>query len=100
MTTTAATKKRIFDASAYLESDETMREYLAVALEDGDPKAIQLVLRDIAKAQGMSNLAKQSGLNRESLYKSLSSEGNPSFATIMKVTEALGLKITLAADKK
>lgn len=93
-----ATKTRRFDASAYLDSEQTMREYLAVALEDGDPKAIQLVLRDIAKAQGMSTLAKQSGLNRESLYKSLSAEGNPSFATIMKITEALGLKITLVGS--
>lgn len=74
-----------------------MREYLAVALEDGDPKAIQLVLRDISKAQGVTTLANQAGNDRESFYKSLSAEGNPSFATIMKITEALGLKFTLAA---
>lgn len=85
-----------FDASKYLKSEQDMQEYLAMALEEGDAKTIQLVLRDIAKAKGMSKLAERTKLNRESLYKSLSKEGNPSFATILKVTKALGLKITLA----
>ncbi len=85
-----------FDASKYLKDDEAIRDYLAIALEDGDTKTIQLVLRDIAKAQGMSELARKTNLNRESLYKSLSAEGNPSFASIMKIMEALGLKITLS----
>ena len=85
-----------FDASKYLNDKEAMQDYLSIALEDGDTKAIQLVLRDIAKAQGMSELARKTNLNRESLYKSLSAEGNPSFASIMKIMDALGLKITLA----
>ncbi|AKK03741.1 addiction module antidote protein [Corynebacterium epidermidicanis] len=84
-----------FDASKYLDSESAIEEYLAIALEEGDNKTIQLVLRDIAKARGMSELAKATGLNRESLYKSLSKEGNPSFATILKVVNALGLQITL-----
>ncbi|CAM4130571.1 addiction module antidote protein [Corynebacterium belfantii] len=87
---------RKFDASKYLTDDEAIRDYLAIALEDGDTKTIQLVLRDIAKAQGMSELARKTNLNRESLYKSLSAEGNPSFASIMKIMEALGLKVTLS----
>ena len=85
-----------FDASKYLNDKEAMQDYLSIALEDGDTKAIQLVLRDIAKAQGMSELARKTNLNRESLYKSLSAEGNTSFASIMKIMDALGLKITLA----
>ena len=73
-----------------------MNDYLAIALEDGDTKTVQVVLRDIARARGMSQLAKDTGLNRESLYKSLSKDGNPSFAAITKIMKALGLKITLA----
>ena len=86
----------ILKVQEYLNDKEAMQDYLSIALEDGDTKAIQLVLRDIAKAQGMSELARKTNLNRESLYKSLSAKGNPSFASIMKIMDALGLKITLA----
>lgn len=85
-----------FDASKYLETDEAINDYLTIALEDGDTKTVQVVLRDIAQAHGMTQLAKETQLNRESLYKSLSKEGNPSFATIAKIMKALGLKMTLA----
>ena len=88
-----------FDASKYLDSPEAIRDYLAIALEDGDTKTVQVVFRDIAKARGMSQLAKQTKLNRESLYKSLSKDGNPSFETITKIMNALELKLTLAAEK-
>lgn len=84
-----------FDASKYLDSEEAIADYLAIALEDGDTKTVQVVLRDIAKARGMTSLARETNLNRESLYKSLSEDGNPSFATISKVVKALGLKMTL-----
>lgn len=87
-----------FDASKYLDTDEAINEYLAIALEDGDTKTVQVVLRDIARAHGMTQLAKETQLNRESLYKSLSKEGNPSFATITKIVKALGLKMTLATQ--
>lgn len=87
---------RKFDASKYLDSEEALRDYLDIALEDGDTATIQLVLRDIAKARGMSELARKTNLNRESLYKTLSAQGNPSFASIMKIMNALGLKIKLA----
>ncbi|OKL50474.1 addiction module antidote protein [Boudabousia marimammalium] len=86
---------RRFDASAYLADSKDIEDYLALAIEEGDAKTIQLVLRDIAKAQGMTQLAKDTGLNRESLYKALSAQGNPSFASILKITQALGLKLTL-----
>lgn len=84
-----------FDASRYLDSPESAEEYLALALEEGDARTIQLVLRDIASAYGMSELAKKTGLNRESLYKALSAKGNPSFANILKITNALDLKLVL-----
>lgn len=87
-----------FDASKYLNTDEAINNYLAIALEDGDTKTVQVVLRDIARAHGMTQLAKETQLNRESLYKSLSKEGNPSFATITKIMKALGLKMTLATQ--
>lgn len=87
-----------FDASKYLDSQEAIEDYLAIALEDGDTKTVQLVLHDIARAHGMTQLAKETGLNRESLYKSLSREGNPSFETITKIVKALGLKLSLVAQ--
>lgn len=87
-----------FDASKYLDTDEAINDYLTIALEDGDTKTVQVVLRDIARAHGMTQLAKETQLNRESLYKSLSKEGNPSFATITKIVKALGLKMTLATQ--
>ncbi|WP_308517116.1 addiction module antidote protein [uncultured Varibaculum sp.] len=87
-----------FDASKHLDTDEAINDYLAIALEDGDTKTVQVVLRDIARAHGMTQLAKEIQLNRESLYKSLSKEGNPSFATITKIMKALGLKMTLATQ--
>lgn len=83
-----------FDVSKYLDTPEDIRDYLAIALEDGDELALQLALGDIARAKGMSKIAAETGLNRESLYKSLSAKGNPSFATISKVAAALGLKLT------
>ena len=87
-----------FDASKYLDTDEAINDYLAIALEDGDTKTVQVVLRDIARAHGMTQLTKETQLNRESLYKSLSKEGNPSFASITKIMKALGLKMTLSTQ--
>ena len=87
-----------FDASKYLDTDEAINDSPAIALEDGDTKTVQVVLRDIARAHGMTQLAKETQLNRESLYKSLSKEGNPSFASITKIMKALGLKMTLSTQ--
>jgi probable addiction module antidote protein len=87
---------KVFDAAEYLDSDDAMREYLAAAFEDGDPRLIAKALGTIARARGMSTLARDAGIGRESLYKALSEEGNPEFATIMKVVHALGLHLTVA----
>ena len=88
----AKTKTYPWDPVDYLNTREDMIAYLDAALEDGDPKLIAAVLGDIARAEGMSQIAKETGLRRESLYKALSAEGNPEFATILKVTQALGFR--------
>ncbi len=82
-----------WDGAERLESDEDMAAYLEAALEEGDASLVAAALGDIARAKGMSQIARDTGLGRESLYKALSAEGNPEFATIMKVVEALGLKL-------
>ena len=86
---------RNWDVVEHLKNEEDMAAYLEAAIEEaGDDAAfIAKVLGDIARARGMSQLAKDTGLGRESLYKALSGEGNPSFATILKVTRALGLRL-------
>lgn len=71
--------------------------YLDAALEAGDPQLVAAVLGDIARAQGMSKVAAASGLGRESLYKSLSINGNPEFATVLKIVDALGLRFRTSA---
>jgi probable addiction module antidote protein len=86
-------KTRVWDAAENLETEEDMAAYLEAALEDGDPALIGAALGDIARAKGMTQIARDTGLGRESLYKALSPEGNPEFATILKVINALGLKL-------
>jgi probable addiction module antidote protein len=76
-----------------LDSEEDMAAYLEAALEDGDPALIAAALGDIARAQGMSQIARKTGLGRESLYKALSPDGNPEFSTVLKVVRALGLRL-------
>jgi probable addiction module antidote protein len=87
-------KLRKWDSAEHLKTDEDMAAYLEACLQEaGDDAAfIAKALGNIAKAKGMTQLSKDTGLGRESLYKALSGEGNPSFATILKVTHALGLK--------
>ena len=87
-------KLRKWDSAEHLKTDEDMAAYLEASLQEaGDDAAfIAKALGNIAKAKGMTQLSKDTGLGRESLYKALSGEGNPSFATILKVTHALGLK--------
>ena len=89
------TKLRKWDAVDHLKTDEDMALYLDACLEEaGDDAAfIAKALGTIARAKGMTQLAKETGLGRESLYKALSGEGNPSFATILKVASALGIKL-------
>ncbi len=85
------------DISEYLEDDADMVAYLQAVLEENDPVLLRLALGDIAKAKGMSDIAKQVGVNRQSLYKSLSEDGNPAYDTIAKVITALGMKLTVSA---
>ena len=86
-------KTRRWDPAEHLESEEDIAAYLQAAFEEGDASLIAAALGDIARAKGMSQLARDTGLGRESLYKALSADGNPEFATILKVVEALGLKL-------
>jgi probable addiction module antidote protein len=82
-----------WDAVDYLKTDEDMANYLEAAIEDGDAALISAALGDIARAKGMSQVARKAGLGRESLYKALSPNGNPELATILKVVKALGLRL-------
>jgi probable addiction module antidote protein len=91
-----AIKLRKWDSAEHLKTDEDMAMYLQACMDEaGDDAAfIAAALGNIARAKGMSQLAKDTGLGRESLYKALSGEGNPSFGTILKVTHALGIRLS------
>jgi probable addiction module antidote protein len=88
-----------WDIVNYLETEDDMARYLDVALEENDPAFISTVLGDIARAKGMTLMAEQTGLARSSLYKALSPNGNPEFSTILKVINALGLKLRATTTK-
>ena len=92
------TQTRPWDAADYLETDEDIVAYLEAAFDDGDPGLIAAALGDVARARGMTNVAAKSGLGRESLYKALSPNGNPEFATVLKVMQALGLRLHASAE--
>ncbi len=92
------TKTKPWDAAEHLETEEDMAAYLEAALDDGDPALVAAALGDIARAKGMSEIARETGLGRESLYKALSPEGNPEFATVLKVVRALGLRLHATAE--
>lgn len=89
----AKTKTTPYDTVEYLETEEDMAAYLQAALDDGDPAIVIHALGNIARARGMSQIARQTGLRRESLYKALSPDGNPEFATVLKVVKALGIEL-------
>ncbi|QEA12074.1 addiction module antidote protein [Comamonas flocculans] len=88
-------KLRRWDSAEHLKTEEDIVLYLQACMEEaGDDAAfIAAALGDIARARGMTQLAKETGLGRESLYKALSGEGNPSFGTVLKVMHALGIKL-------
>ncbi len=92
-------KLRRWDSAEHLKTDEDMVMYLQACMDEAgdDPAFIAKALGTIARAKGMSQLAKDTGLGRESLYKALSGEGNPSFGTILKVMHALGIKLQAQA---
>ena len=85
-----------WDPAEHLKNEDDMVAYLEAALEEGDSTLVAAALGDIARAKGMSEVAREAGLGRESLYKALSPAGNPEFATILKVVAALGLRLHAA----
>ncbi|WP_396957038.1 addiction module antidote protein [Nitrosomonas sp.] len=92
-------KLRRWDSAEHLKTEEDITLYLDACLEEAgdDVTYIAKALGNIARARGMTQLARDTGLGRESLYKALSGEGNPEFSTIMKVVKALGLKLHIQA---
>ena len=89
----AKTATTLWDPAEHLKTEEDMAAYLEAALEEGDANLIAAALGDIARAKGMTQVARDAGLGRESLYKALSPAGNPAFDTILKVVAALGLQL-------
>ena len=89
------TKTTVYDVSEHLRTPEEMAAYLDAWLDEApeDAAGIARALGDIARAKGMSQVAKDAGLSRESLYRALSADGNPSFATVLKVAKALGVRL-------
>ncbi len=95
----ARTQTQLWDAANHLETKEDIAAYLEAALEDGEPALIAAALGDIARSKGMTQISRDTGLGRESLYKALSVKGNPEFATILKVIHALGLRLQVVATE-
>jgi probable addiction module antidote protein len=89
-----------FDASDYLDNEETIAEYLSAALEDPNPDVFLIAVRDVAKARGISMVAAKAGLGRESLYKTLKPGAQPRFDTVRRLLGALGVKLDVVAPQK
>ena len=87
-----------WDVTEHLDSEDAIAAYLDAVFEDGDPKLIAAAIGDVARARGMSEIAEKSGLSRESLYRALSSDGNPEMATVLKVMRALGMRVSVTPD--
>lgn len=87
-------KTATFDAADYLNNEETIAEYLTAALEDPNPDVFLAAVRDVARARGMAQLARDAGLGRESLYKALTPGAKPRYDTVLKLLHALGVKIS------
>jgi probable addiction module antidote protein len=91
------TQTRPWDITRYLDSDEAIAAYIEAALDEDDAALLAAALGDVARAKGMTQIARETGLGRESLYKALSPEGNPEFGTVQKVMRSLGLKFHVTA---
>jgi probable addiction module antidote protein len=90
-----AVETKKWDIVEHLNSDERIALFLEAVFEDGDPAVIAAAIGDVARARGMSQVAKDAGLSRENLYRALSEGGNPEFATIVKVVRAIGYDLTI-----
>jgi probable addiction module antidote protein len=86
---------RRFDTAEYLNSEADIAAYLEAVLAEDDPRLLVAALGDVARARGMTQLARDTGLSREALYRALSTEGNPELATVTKVLRALGLRLAI-----
>ncbi|MCB4323135.1 putative addiction module antidote protein [Alcaligenes sp. 13f] len=84
-----------FDAAEYLDSEESIAEYLSAALEEDDPALFLSALADVVKARGMTKMAKDAGVGRESLYKALAPGAKPRYDTVLKLARAAGVKLTV-----
>ena len=89
---------RPFDITEMLQTEQDIAEYLSVVIDDGDPSMLAVTLGDIARARGMTQIAKDSGLTREALYKALRAGANPRFDTIARVCKALGVRLVAQAE--
>jgi probable addiction module antidote protein len=91
-----------YDSAEFLEDDAAIVAYLEeamkIATEDSDPSSLAEALGTVARARGMSQIAKDTGLSRESLYKALGAEGDPEFGTVLKVLQSLGLKLSVRSQ--
>ncbi len=97
---TEPTKRtRLWEAADLLETEDTIAAYLDAVLDEGDPSSFVAALGGIARAKGMTRVARDAGLGRESLYKALSETGNPAFATVFDVAHALGLRFRVVAER-
>lgn len=94
-----AIKLKKFDVVDFLDTEEEMQAYLNAALEEGDPKFLFTALGDIVRAKNLSQLSRETGISREGIYKALSGQGNPTFNTIFKITQALGLELHFSSQK-
>lgn len=94
--TRTQTKTRPWDSAEHLENNEDIAAYLDAVLAENDPALLTHALGVVARARGMTDLARQTGLGRASLYKALSAEGHPEIATVMKVLDALGVRMSVS----
>jgi len=90
---------RPWDIVRHLETEEDMAAYLEAALDEGDSALVTAALGDIARAKGMAQISRETGLGRESLCEALSPEGNPEFATVLKVIQALGIRLHATLER-
>jgi probable addiction module antidote protein len=88
-----------FDAADYLDSPETIAAYLTEALDTDDPAFISLAIGTVARAKGMAHVAEETGLSRESLYKSLNGETKPEFDTVRRILNSLGVRLVVEPGK-
>ncbi len=86
-----------FDAAEYLGNEATAAAYLALVFEDGDSAEILAALNNVVRAHGVTKVARVTGLSREALYNALSDKGNPTFSTLLSITRAIGVKLSVAA---